>query len=223
MLNSDHPADERLSELASGDADPATEASLTDHLAACARCADLVADLRALRSSLAELPDLRPSRPLRLLPEVTAEGWSAERIAGWARRLFAPVLTAGAAMAMVGLVGTAAPALDPTASTFRPGEAQSDERLEEAADAGAGEGDGAAGEEAAAPPPPGMATDSAAGGDAQAFSVDESQRDSDPQPESERPSELPAERSPWPMVLFTGVAVMVAAALLRWILVPRAG
>ena len=33
----------------------------------------------------------------------------------------------------------------------------------------------------------------------------------------------PAERSPWPMVLFTGVALMVAAALLRWILAPRAG
>jgi cobalamin biosynthesis Mg chelatase CobN len=30
-------------------------------------------------------------------------------------------------------------------------------------------------------------------------------------------------RSPWPMVLFVGVAVMVGAAGLRWILVPRAG
>jgi hypothetical protein len=34
---------------------------------------------------------------------------------------------------------------------------------------------------------------------------------------------LPAERSPWPMVLFTGVALMIGAALLRWIVVPRAG
>jgi hypothetical protein len=34
---------------------------------------------------------------------------------------------------------------------------------------------------------------------------------------------LPAERSPWPMVLFTGVALMLGAALLRWIVVPRAG
>jgi hypothetical protein len=31
------------------------------------------------------------------------------------------------------------------------------------------------------------------------------------------------ERSPWPMVLFTGVALMIGALLLRWILVPRAG
>jgi hypothetical protein len=35
--------------------------------------------------------------------------------------------------------------------------------------------------------------------------------------------ELPAERSPWPMLLFTGVAVMIVAGLLRWVLVPRAG
>jgi hypothetical protein len=34
---------------------------------------------------------------------------------------------------------------------------------------------------------------------------------------------LPAERSPWPMVLFSGVALLVVALLLRWIVVPRAG
>ncbi len=34
---------------------------------------------------------------------------------------------------------------------------------------------------------------------------------------------LTVERSPWPMVLFTGVALMIGALLLRWILVPRAG
>jgi hypothetical protein len=34
---------------------------------------------------------------------------------------------------------------------------------------------------------------------------------------------LPAERSPWPMVLFTGLALVIGALLLRWILVPRAG
>ena len=32
-----------------------------------------------------------------------------------------------------------------------------------------------------------------------------------------------AERSPWPMVLFAGVALIIAALLLRWILAPRAG
>jgi hypothetical protein len=36
-------------------------------------------------------------------------------------------------------------------------------------------------------------------------------------------TQAPADRPIWPMVLFTGVALMVAAVLLRWILVPRAG
>ena len=30
------------------------------------------------------------------------------------------------------------------------------------------------------------------------------------------------ERSPWPMVLFAGVALVIGALLMRWILVPRA-
>jgi hypothetical protein len=33
--------------------------------------------------------------------------------------------------------------------------------------------------------------------------------------------ETSVERSPWPMVLFAGLALMVAAGLLRWILAPR--
>ena len=43
--------------------------------------------------------------------------------------------------------------------------------------------------------------------------------------DSDQPSRetLTVERSPWPMVLFTGVALMIGALLLRWILVPRAG
>jgi len=45
----------------------------------------------------------------------------------------------------------------------------------------------------------------------------------DEQGDREAMTQLPVERSPWPMVLFTGVALMVGAALLRWILVPRAG
>jgi hypothetical protein len=32
-----------------------------------------------------------------------------------------------------------------------------------------------------------------------------------------------AERPIWPMLLFAGIAILVGASLLRWILVPRAG
>ena len=42
------------------------------HLTACDRCRPLVDELSLLRGALAELPDLAPSRPLRLIPPVPA-------------------------------------------------------------------------------------------------------------------------------------------------------
>jgi predicted anti-sigma-YlaC factor YlaD len=111
MLIPNHPDDERLSALASRDADALDDASLTEHVATCARCGPLVDELGALRAALADLPDVAPSRPLSLLPPVEADNSTVDRLGGWARRFFAPVLTAGAALALVGVVGTAAPAL----------------------------------------------------------------------------------------------------------------
>ena len=70
MLIPNHPDDERLSALASGDPEAAADAALTEHVASCIRCTDTVAELGALRASLAELPDLQPHRPLQLLPPV---------------------------------------------------------------------------------------------------------------------------------------------------------
>src|SRR5688500_4599083 len=220
MLNSNHPDDERLSALASRDTDAAADASLTAHLSTCDRCTDLVTELGALRASLADLPDLQPLRPLRLLPaadEAPAAG--ADRIGGWARRFFAPVLTAGAALAMVGLVGTAAPALDGMASGgAQSGTAPSTMAMEApAAEASAAFEESS--ERTAAAEDDGLAaaSDAADGGSVGTFGV--SGEDEDP----EALTQLADERSPWPMVLFTGVALMVGAALLRWILVPRAG
>ena len=227
MLNSNHPDDERLSALASHDADATADAALTSHLSTCDRCTDLVAELGALRASLAELPDLAPSRPLRLLPEVADEPARVDRVGGWARRFFAPVLTAGAALAMVGLIGTASPALDGAQSAGGAGSEPSvmvaDAPAAEEGDAG----DAAAGaaeeereraaEDAGAPAEAFSASTSSPivdGGTASSLQEDEQDR--------EIQSELPAERSPWPMVLFTGIALMVAAGLLRWILAPRA-
>ena len=37
------------------------------------------------------------------------------------------------------------------------------------------------------------------------------------------PLDLDERSTVWPMLLFAGVAIMIAAALLRWILAPRAG
>jgi hypothetical protein len=221
MLNPNHPDDERLSALASRDDDAAADPELTAHVSTCDQCADLVAELALLRASLAELPDLAPSRPLRLLPPAEeARPGAADRLGGWARRLFAPALTVGAALAMVGLIGTAAPALDGMASSGA-GDAQDQADAQLGAEEAEGS-DGsmrilsssdapAAAEEHATDmleADEGAAGEDAPGGDASAAA---------------RAPDLPVERSPWPMVLFSGVALVIGALLLRWILVPRAG
>ncbi|MBA2264383.1 MAG: hypothetical protein H0W10_06960 [Chloroflexi bacterium] len=252
MLNFNHPDDERLSALAFRDTDATADTSLTAHVSSCDRCTDLVNDLGALRASLAELPDLQPSRPLRLLPEVEAEPVAVDRFGGWARRFFAPVLTAGAALAMVGMVGTALPALngmassaggqaDSAESTMAVGEAAGEAPGEAAPEASVALGAAAPSErtttEGADPAGDGF-TDASASAAADGFAAasastategsgEETENRALASDESDRESEaltrLAAERSPWPMVLFTGIALMVAAALLRWILVPRAG
>ena len=216
MLIPNHPDDERLSALASGDPEAVADAALSEHVASCQRCTAAVAELGSLRASLAELPDLRPHRPLQLLPPVTDPMPSGvDSVGGWARRFFAPVLTAGAALAMVGLIGTTAPlvgqnmnagsALD-GAEMAAPDASSQRLSAEESYDFGAG---GAAGADS------GDSAEDPADGDASTFDAASSDDDG--------AESTAAERSVWPMVLFTGVALMVAAALLRWILVPRAG
>ena len=122
MQPNHHPDEERLAAFADGHPD----LELRLHLRDCGRCRSIVDELTMLRAALAELPDLAPSRPLRLLPEVLApEPSAAERLAGWTRRAFMPLLAAGFGLAIVGSVGTlgssftlggasgAAPAFDP--------------------------------------------------------------------------------------------------------------
>ncbi|HSI99054.1 MAG TPA: hypothetical protein VLA59_01575 [Patescibacteria group bacterium] len=212
MLNQHHPDDERLSALASRDDDATAEVALVSHVESCARCTDLVTELGALRMSLAELPDLRPHRPLQLVPPV-ADDHLTDGAAGWIRRFFAPALTAGAALAMVGLIGTATPALDGMAAG---GDEGVGSNLEAAPGA---EADGAGRENEV--PAASDATLGAAEGEG-GVAAQESEADDFERVET-FDRDLPAERSPWPMVLFTGVALMIGAALLRWILVPRAG
>lgn len=228
MLIPNHPDDERLSALASGDTDASADPTLADHVSSCTRCTDLVHELGALRVSLAELPDVAPSRPLRLLPPVEADASRADRIGGWARRFFAPVVTAGAALALVGLIGTT--------TAFHTDEIFQNvgSALQPQASAGSLEAPAAGGEAGAPAPSTEEATSGEAlsGGDAlspaesneeRAFAASSDDVRDDGDDAATRLSAAPAERSPWPMVLFTGVALMVAAALLRWILVPRAG
>jgi hypothetical protein len=104
MPNASHPDDERLAAYADADRDTVSDRSLREHLAGCARCSDLVADLTGLRSALAELPDIAPSRPLRLLPPAPVVTPSRGELA-WLRRLVAPTVAVGIGLVLVGGVG----------------------------------------------------------------------------------------------------------------------
>ena len=229
MLIPNHPDDERLSALASRDDDATTDAALASHVSTCVRCTETLTELGALRASLAELPDVAPSRPLRLLPPV-ADAPAAVGGGGWIRRLFAPAMTAGAALAMVGVIGTAGPAFQGMASSG------GDSALEAAGGEDAASSFAQVLRSSAAEQEPATDGGAPAYGEESPESTDGQSRplaresvgasidqfaagDDD---DGERTA-LPAARSPWPMVLFTGVALMVGAALLRWILVPRAG
>lgn len=235
MLIPNHPDDEHLSALASRDDDAISDAALTSHVSTCVRCTESVTELGALRASLAELPDVVPPRPLQLLPPVADAPVAAG--GGWIRRLFAPALTAGAALAMVGLIGTASPALLGGAASGPPPNGDSLAAGEEAASSAApgaggefGEADGQGVRDTAAPA---AAAESPRTDDGGRTGLDNATPKPDEGATGYRPldnngtddldRQLPAERSPWPMVLFAGVALMVGAALLRWILVPRAG
>jgi hypothetical protein len=220
MLIPNHPADERLSGLAFDDPDAASDAKLADHVASCERCTDAVGELRALRTSLAELPDLQPPRPLRLLPEVTEEPLADDLAYGWARRFFAPVLTAGVALAMVGLVGTAMPAFQGMASsafqnvaTELSGDGAPAERASgEVTPAGSSAQEPVASSaDTDGSTAPGVMGGEASGNDSGAAE----------EPGDEEIAIEAGARPIWPMILFAGVALIVAAALMRWILAPR--
>jgi hypothetical protein len=99
-----HPDDELLAAYAGGDADALADRGLAAHLTACDRCRPLVDELSLLRGALAALPDLVPSRPLRLIPPVPA----GSARGSWLRRLTAPAMAAGAGLVLVGAIGVGA-------------------------------------------------------------------------------------------------------------------
>ena len=105
MLIPNHPDDEWLSAFAADDPE-AVDPAQASHVASCERCTAVVTELASLRMALAELPDLVPSRPLQLVPAVPSGSEPADRVGGWVRRFFTPALAAGAAIALVGAVGT---------------------------------------------------------------------------------------------------------------------
>jgi hypothetical protein len=232
-----HPDDERLAAFAGGEPD----VELRLHLRGCARCSSIVDELAMLRTALAELPDLAPSRPLQLIPRVPAPQPSAvERLAGWTRRAFMPLLAAGFGLAIVGSVGTVgstfsmgsagasfAPASRDLSATSTPAEGGG--AAAASASANTDSAGAAPGSSKAASPAPGFVAQSASAGatasPAASSAVAESASAS---PAAERvnafeQSTPSTPRSLWPMVLFAGLALIVGTLLLRWIVQPRAG
>jgi hypothetical protein len=232
MQPNHHPDEERLAAFAGGEPD----VELRVHVRDCTRCSSIIDELAILRAALAELPDLAPSRPLQLLPEVPEpQPSAAERLAGWTRGAFMPLLAAGFGLAIVGSVGTAGSIFSMGASggAFTPTSGSQFRDLTGAsapADTASAAPSAATDGAAAAPGASKTASEATGRAAESASSSPESERataSGSPEPEpvvkafEQPPAATP--RSLWPMVLFAGVALIVATLLLRWIVQPRAG
>jgi len=231
MTTRDHPDPERLAALAGADPDALSDRELIAHLGDCAACDGQVRELRVLRSALAELPDLVPSRPLQLLPPV-AEPRPA---AGWRitfRRAFAPLAVAGMVLLLVGGVG-ATGALGPAdAGAFlqrlqfaAPAamEAATGQPEETAADAGMAP-DELASPEGSRGQTGAMATDTPRAADATAApaeSVPEVTGESD----TSRDGELAMveDRAGWILAALAGIGLLALALILRRSAAPPTG
>jgi hypothetical protein len=109
MPTPNHPDDEVLAALAASEPDVVADARLAAHIGSCEQCTRVVDELRDLRSALADLPDIPPSRPLRFLPPVAETPASRVR-GGWiglARWVTTPLMGAAAVLILVGALGTA--------------------------------------------------------------------------------------------------------------------
>jgi hypothetical protein len=220
-----HPDEERLAAFAGGEPD----VELRLHVRDCGQCRSIVDELTMLRAALGELPDLAPSRPLRLLPEVAApQPSAAERLAGWTRRAFTPLLAAGFGLAIVGSLGTVGSMFSmgsagaPSAGALYQGAAATGAPADTTGGPAAAPGGSASiGAEAAA----GRSSSPSAAASASSSPKAAASAMSSAEPARvvfETPPATPA-RPLWPMVLFAGVALIIATLLLRWIVQPRAG
>ena len=207
-----HPDDELLAAFADGE-----ERGAAAHVDTCDRCAALVRDLRMLRASLSDLPDIAPSRPLRFLPPVEAPAAPGGGFGMLVRRLFAPAMVAGAALVLVGSVGMAATpgGLAPTSAG---GAAAGEDSRGGVAEAAPSDG----GSESYVTARASSLTD-AGNGPAQpgvASATPAAQESSD------RAGMLGAldgpAATPWLPITVIGAILLIVTMILRWTVVPRA-
>lgn len=222
-MDPQHPLDERLAAYADGDGDVLTDGTLRAHVASCERCALVVRDLGALRSALADLPDVVPSRPLRFVPPVEAAAAAPTGFAGLVRRLFAPALVAGAVLVVAGSVGMAAP----TATALLSGKAGAAAGASDMSSDSSTEG-----VTAGQASPPGNAygpgSPSRAGGDSGVPVPRVGGGSTVPQVGGgssgrEDSGATPAAPMPWLAITIIGAAIVIASLILRWTVLPAAG
>jgi hypothetical protein len=224
-----HPHDERLAALASDDPEVAGDTALRAHVSACDRCGLMLAEMSALRTALAELPDLVPSRPLQLLPP-TPEPAASGAGSGLLRRLWGPFMVAGAGLVLVGAIGLSGG----TESLMQgmsaedagaPGDFEtmsSDPRMERATDAPAApSGAVQFGPDAVASPAAEEATGNDEGevtGDNEAGGGEPGDGDGQADLLATDPGEVA-----WWAVVFAGIVLILVALTLRFRVQPRAG
>jgi hypothetical protein len=227
MQNLPHPDDERLAAYAGGDVDVTGDASLVAHLNTCDRCRPLVVELSLLRGALAELPDLAPSRPLRLIPPVPAP---AATSGGWLRRLTAPAMAAGAGLVLVGAIGIGA-----TSGAFGQAASAMFESAGDNLDSGGGRQSEATASDNAYVPGPGVKGSPAASANETRGSVDSAGASTPPTAQytpaaapsgpdaTEQANRASSDEQPWLTLLIAGAAIFVTATALRFTISPRAG
>lgn len=211
-----HPDPERLAALAGGDPEATADGALTGHADTCTQCGEVLRELRLLRSALSELPDLVPSRPLQLVPPVPAEtAADGGGPLGWLRRLAAPVMAAGAGLALVGAVGFGSVVLGGMAASAgaRPDLAAEDRGGEAPEEAS---GEPANFDESGEPAP----SDEAAVGGPDDPSDGEDAEDGE---ESAVALVDLATPTPWLVLTGAGALMLVGGLALRFVVQPRAG
>lgn len=232
MQHQIHPDDERLAALAGGDPDVAADTELNAHVSGCSRCTAYVEELTMLRSALAELPDLVPSRRLQLIPPVAEPRAAAS--GAFLRRLAAPVMAAGFGLVLVGAVGTSG-LLTGIASSALPGAATENVDLTDDA-ASPFSAQELSGGPKSTPTERDAATESSAYELNSATPPRAQSRSEDPDESiSELGGRTPAAggtdglfsatdaRLPWLVILGLGVGLLLAGLYLRFSAQPRAG
>jgi hypothetical protein len=215
MHDSLHPDDERLAAYASADREAVSDRELVAHLASCDRCRPIVDELTLLRGALALLPDVAPSRPLRLIPPVPEPAARRTGALGWLRRLAAPAMAAGAGLVLVGVVGASGLLGGPS---FRAADTTA---LEGAASVPAAPGVGAGHS-----PVPALSTDGNYIGRTDTPRSQSSGGTASPVPSAGGDLSAVVHTStdkPWLTLLVAGFGLFGISAILRYSLTPRAG